>query len=804
MAPNMAFASHLKWMRQKYILRQDMFLIGDPGSIRRRLAYQFCRVEGLQPELLTITRDTVEADLRQRREIGKNGETIYVDSAVVRAAIMGRVLILDGIEKAERNVLPTINNLLENREMVLDDGRCLLSHIKYDKLTEDLGQAEVTARNLLRVSPRFIVVALGLPVPPCVGHTLDPPLRSRFQGRVIAGLSAEPQATPSLRDFVDAVVQSPELPLLPGDAMSGLQKAFTVTGDTYEAIARVYPWKLFPAEACRGVNSILASLGISQKSPKLGEAGSHISQETGFVTTPSVRKTIEDIGKDWRAGLDICLVGPAGCGKTQTMLHFIRSLKPSRDIETMFLYRDMSARDLLQRRVTDVATGATIWLPSSAVRAAVEGKSPDPSGSGLILTGAGNASVSGSETAGPRVIQVHPNFRVVALAAPPTQGNAWLSPEVMSLFSFHILGEASIAEIISAKYSGSGELALNVCDLVHAFFETIEAPFVPELLSLKQTLDGCQGIPPLTLRRMLRIAKICDSSPSKETLASTAWRQLLLNLVPPLEREALPKGFTRDFAAASSSLQEADGIEISLQDDAVVIDGIRGWMYRPGPDDNRPELIPQVRERFVLIPAHKRFMAEIHRDMFLHGERSLLIVGPQGVGKNMVIDYYMEMLRVERYYMQLHRDSTVGSLTSTPALHEGAIVWKESPLVTAAVEGRWIVLDEADKAPLEVVVLLKSLIEDGYLNLPDGRCLGGSGGTPIHPNFRCIVLCNRPGFPFLGNDFFRECGDIFSVFLMEIQTTTQSSCLYTPWHQKSYWGSIPSGIGLRRTAKVDN
>lgn len=88
----------------------------------------------------------------------------------------------------------------------------------------------------------------------------------------------------------------------------------------------------------------------------------------------------------------------------------------------------------------------------------------------------------------------------------------------MSLFSFHILGEASIAEIISAKYSGSGELALNVCDLVHAFFETIEArelvpllAFVPELLSLKQTLDGCQGIPPLTLRRMLRIAKMSVS-----------------------------------------------------------------------------------------------------------------------------------------------------------------------------------------------------------------------------------------------------------------------------------------------------
>jgi hypothetical protein len=28
-------------------------------------------------------------------------------------------LILDGLEKAERNVLPTLNNLLENREMSL-------------------------------------------------------------------------------------------------------------------------------------------------------------------------------------------------------------------------------------------------------------------------------------------------------------------------------------------------------------------------------------------------------------------------------------------------------------------------------------------------------------------------------------------------------------------------------------------------------------------------------------------------------------------------------------------------------------
>ena len=52
----------------------------------------------------------------------------------MRAATLGRVLVLEGIEKAERNVLPVLNNLMENREMQLEDGRFLLNPSKYDSL----------------------------------------------------------------------------------------------------------------------------------------------------------------------------------------------------------------------------------------------------------------------------------------------------------------------------------------------------------------------------------------------------------------------------------------------------------------------------------------------------------------------------------------------------------------------------------------------------------------------------------------------------------------------------------------------
>ena len=59
--------------------------------------------------------------------------------------------------------------------------------------------------------------------------------------------------------------------------------------------------------------------------------------------------------------------------------------------------------------------------------------------------------------------------------------------------------------------------------------------------------------------------------------------------------------------------------------------------------------------------------------------------------------------------------------------------------------------------------------------LSDGRKIVGKipenfvdkNVIPIHPNFRIVVLANRPGYPFLGNDFFSEIGDCFSSHTVE-------------------------------------
>lgn len=56
--------------------------------------------------------------------------------SAVRAALCGRVLVVEGVERAERNVLPVLNNLLENREMQLDDGRTIVAHQRYHALLQ--------------------------------------------------------------------------------------------------------------------------------------------------------------------------------------------------------------------------------------------------------------------------------------------------------------------------------------------------------------------------------------------------------------------------------------------------------------------------------------------------------------------------------------------------------------------------------------------------------------------------------------------------------------------------------------------
>lgn len=183
----------LRWLAQKDALAQDALLLTSPAERARArfLVLAYAELVNAELEYVAISSDTTEADLKQRRELLPGGNVSFSNSPPVRAALKGRVLLLDGLERAERNVLPTLNNLLENRELSLDDGRLLIEQRRYDQITrsgvssDGLGMAK-----LMPVHHLFRVVALASPSPPFAGRALDPPLRSRFQAMLVPPLGA--------------------------------------------------------------------------------------------------------------------------------------------------------------------------------------------------------------------------------------------------------------------------------------------------------------------------------------------------------------------------------------------------------------------------------------------------------------------------------------------------------------------------------------------------------------------------------------------------------------------------------------
>lgn len=109
-----------------------------------------------------------------------------------------------------------------------------------------------------------------------------------------------------------------------------------------------------------------------------------------------------------------------------------------------------------------------------------------------------------------------------------------------------------------------------------------------------------------------------------------------------------------------------------------------------------------------------------------------------------------QLLGRPREYIQLHRDTTVTQLMFTTSLEGGVIRYTDSPLLRAIKYGRLIIIDEADKAPEHVVAIFRSLAGQGEMSLTDGRrvrlAVERDGDIAVHPNFRLVLLANRPGY----------------------------------------------------------
>lgn len=684
------YYSHLRWILQKdMILHQDFCLLSDSAADRRFLIFLYAALTQREVEYLALTPDTSDADLKQRKEV-QNHQTVYVDQAPVRAAQHGRLLVLDGVYKAERNVLPTLNNLLENRELSLEDG---------------------TLFNTMH--PDFAVAALSDPQ-----STLDPPLRSRFQARLVDGLS------PAQR--FETLLGRKELLSVP---------SYTTALRAADLMERQPTLSTQQALAVCGVGLLWA--------PGWGSATLRTTRLlVDTPTTQAIRNCLETFLEAHRA---VVLVGPKGCGKNA----LVQSLQ--QPTELFSLVQDLTARDLLVRRGTN-EEGDTVWYPTALTRAVQQGTwvlldgidklSPD------ALTSLARLMEHGAVDL-PDGTQVRANegFRCIALAHP---GSSWINPEIADMFLWLETGELPDEDVLMVLSGLNPNVDRDqlekLVQLRRKLGDAIEAGAVDN--------EDDKDLLSLSLRKMKHICRRLEY----DSMHSLIGEAMLTSLMPKRLQEIV-----EECAADCGIYEEPRRVESQREDNHAIVNELIRQHRREALD---PSLVPDP--MFEENEGHMEVMKGILEAHAVH-EKALLIMGYQGVGKNKVVDRLLSKLNAEREYVQLHRDSTVQSIVATPVIQDGKLQYEDSPLVRAARFGRILVLDEADKAPLEVVALLKGLVEDGELSLPDGRVLRYEVGSDdsenvikIHENFRLWALANPAGYPFHGNDLAKEMSDVFS------------------------------------------
>ena len=913
---------HIKWMVQKDRLNQDMFLIGSHSPMRRWLAFRFCEVAERECEFVALTSDTSEGDLKSRRELRRTGartnapiSVVWFDQAVVRAATSGRVLILEGLEKAERNVLPILNNLLENREMQLEDGRFLVAPKRYDALMASRERTGLEDLNLIRVHERFRVIAVGVPSPPFPGNPLDPPLRSRFQARHIQRvpteqllLSLRVQYAPNVqRETIEDLLSKYETLWALGDSQmstAGVEaKALAFSSlcypceqsiisaaqllesfpslSTLDVLERIFPANsesgLLHGEAAIMISQVLCfsdpiaedngmayrlvsvenAREVSQSNDGCTEALPPPSLTLHFSVPGSRPCTIVTYGggyepvmpselpPNWSEvvikmaqsaalGNDICLIGPKGEGKSYLARHFAAAMGYIQT-ETLFLYDDMTARDLLQRRSTN-ARGESIWESTPLGLAMESGRLCILDG--LHRLGAGTIAAlvrliqdreismyDGATFVSPRrwehltktlqipvaklrlrnVRPIHPAFRILGLADPSCQrSRRWLTNEVMQLFHYFTLPPIvdfvplvtkaipacplSIVEklvmlrkkLLDAARDATSPLWV---DLGHSIRRSESDESESEEVRGPSATISVQAVS-LSLRQIIRSARRASTvnvdamkeSKHLSDVADALESALMTEFMPVAERAAVREILRSvGFVVSNRAIQLKEAADMAIVEanmssshPTVRVGDVVCTVWPP----KEEALVPST--LFFDIPQQKLVLKNMLRDVA--AKENLLLMGNQGVGKNKMADKLLMLLHREREYIQLHRDTTVSSLTLAPSMRDGIVVFDDSPLVKAMIHGRVLLVDEFDKAPIEVVVVLKALLEDGEILLSDGRRFVRANSSmigkadnivPIHPEFLVIALANRPGFPFLGNDFFREMGDCFACFAVQ-------------------------------------
>lgn len=232
-----------------------------------------------------------------------------------------------------------------------------------------------------------------------------------------------------------------------------------------------------------------------------------------------------------------------------------------------------------------------------------------------------------------------------------------------------------------------------------------------KLSETREIADGSNQRPHYSMRTLARaLTFVVDSVPAFE-LRRALWEGCLMAFTVVLDQKSTEKLHA---LAQKHILGPVRNVNALLAQVPRAPDGGAGGYVAVGPFWlERGPMEPQPVDHYILTPSVQQKLLDLAR-ILLTRRFPVLIEGPTSSGKTSAVEYLAKLTghRFIRINNHEHTDiqEYLGTYTSDPVT--GKLVFRDGLLVRALRRGHWIVLDELNLAPSDVLEALNRLLDD--------------------------------------------------------------------------------------------
>ncbi|GLB38607.1 putative P-loop containing nucleoside triphosphate hydrolase protein [Lyophyllum shimeji] len=352
------------------------------------------------------------------------------------------------------------------------------------------------------------------------------------------------------------------------------------------------------------------------------------------------------------------------------------------------------------------------------------------------------ASITLTEQGSLEPVPRHPDFRLFACMNPATDvGKKDLPPNIRSRFTEIDVPPPDadketllsiVSQYIGANAVGDKGAIMNVAEFYAA---------VKDLAEKRQIADGSNHRPHYSMRTLARALTFASDTASMFGLRRAIWEGCLMaftmvlddpsaELVTALAHKHLLAGVRNPRSMLSKEPQVPHGRSA----DEFVKFGPFYLERGPLPEDPADE--------YIMTPSVETKLMDLAR-IILTRRFPILIEGPTSSGKTSSVEYLAKRTGHQFIRINNHEHTDIqeyiGSYVSDP--QTGKLVFKDGLLVRALRNGHWIVLDELNLAPTDVLEALNRLLDDNReLVIPETQEV-----VKPHPHFMLFATQNPPG-----------------------------------------------------------